>query len=322
MDRTLSQQEIDALLTAANRSASAGKQHNSVEPWRVERSRQVGAEQTGVVNGVHETLAKGIAQSFGAYLRISFETAFLSVQQITFHEFVQQLASGTYLLSIQFHGAPAAIEIDQPLVFPLIDVLLGGTGQGPAVTRDITEIEEHIMEGIGKIVCHEIATAWSVDTSECDLIGALNPVQAQSLMAAHDRVFVAEIDSKMGEAAGKIRAAVPAATFNALLRKLSSQSGHNKPFKSLPSQPQLQEKLMECTYPVTLGLTSIHVPLDRLLKLRADEVCNLGVTVDRPASLIIAGKNAFEAIPVRQGRKRAAQVGLERLHSEQKRTGQ
>jgi len=322
MNRELSQQEIDTLVTAANRSEPAGKEHNSVEPWRIEKSGQVAAEQTSVVNGVHEALAKGIGQSLGVYLRIGFETAFVSIEQVTFRECLERIAPGTYLMSLQFHGAPAAIEIDQPLVFPLIDVLLGGTGQGPEVTRDVTEIEEHIMEGVGKIICHEIATAWGVDTGECDLIAALNLVQAQSLMSVNDRVAIAEFDSKMGEAAGKVRIVIPATTLNTLLRKLSSQSAQARPLKALPSQSQVREKLMECTYPVTLGLTAIHVPLDRILELCPDQVCNLGIPIDKPASLIIAGKNAFEAIPVRQGRKRAAQVGQERLHSEQKRTGQ
>jgi flagellar motor switch protein FliM len=134
--------------------------------------------------------------------------------------------------------------------------------------------------------------------------------------------MIAEFDSKMGEAAGKVRIIIPAATFNVLLRKLSSESGHTKPFKSLPSHSHVREKLMDCSYPVTLGLTAIQVPLDRILDLQPEQICNLGIPVDQPASLLIAGRNTFEAIPVRQGKKRAAQVGQRKIHSEEKRTGQ
>lgn len=323
MDGKLNLQEIEALLKLANAASDASTGHNrSVEPCRFERSGQFGAEQADVVNSVQEAFAKGLTQSLGAYLRVSFETALVSVEQMTFREAVEHVAPGSHLFLLQFHGTAAAIQIDQCLVFPLIDILLGGTGQGPTVKRDVTEIEDHVMEGVGKVICHEIAAAWGMDINDCDLIGAQGLAQIQRLLPANDRVVVSKFASKMADATGDLRVLVPAITFNALLRKLSNDTGHGRPLKPSPSGCKLGEKMLECLFPVSLGMSAIRLPIDKVLELGPDQICDLGIPLSQSASLIIAGREIFDAIPVRQGRKRAAQVGQPRIYTEQERKAQ
>jgi flagellar motor switch protein FliM len=323
MDNRLNQQEIEALLKLAHAAGEpAAKQNRTVEPCRVERSGQFGAEQETVVKGVQEAFAKGLAQSLGAYLRVSFETSIGSVEQMTYRESVEHIVSGSYLLSLQFHGAPAVIQIDQGLVFPLIDILLGGTGLGPIVKREVTEIEDHVMEGVGKIICHEIATAWGLDSGDCDLIGAQNLAHLQRLLPANDRVVQAKFESKVGEASGELKVLIPAITFNALLRKLSNDGSHGKSLQPSEAGWKLGGKMLECFFPVSLALSEIRLPIDKILDLKPDQICDLGVPLNQSASLIIAGRDSFDAIPVRQGRKRAAQVGQPRTDPEEEKKGQ
>jgi flagellar motor switch protein FliM len=188
------------------------------------------------------------------------------------------------------------------------------------VEREATEIENHVMEGVGKIICHEIAAAWSMNASDCDLIGAQGIPQLQRLLPANDRVVLSQFEIKMAESTGQLRILTPAISFNTLLRKLSSDVG--KAIRPTPSGSKLREKLLECCFPVALGITAIQLPIDKVLELSPDQICNLGVPVNQPATLMIAGRDSFDAIPVRQGRRRAAQIGQPRTHSTEKRTGQ
>src|ERR1035438_4125230 len=87
MDTRLNQQDIEALLRLAHAtSPGTNSQNRTVEPCRFERSGQFGTEQASVVTGVQEAFAKGLTQSLGAYLRVSFETALVSVEQMTLRE--------------------------------------------------------------------------------------------------------------------------------------------------------------------------------------------------------------------------------------------
>jgi flagellar motor switch protein FliM len=323
MDNPLNQYEIEALLRLAHAGeAAAPEKQRTVEPYRFERSGQFGAEQAGVVSGVQEALAKGITQSLGAYLRTSFETTLASVEQMTFREAVEHVPPETYLLSLQFQSGAGIIQIDQSLVFPLIDILLGGTGQGPMVNREVTEIEDHVMEGVGKIVCHEIAAAWGVDAGNCDLVGAQRLPQIQRLLPANDRVVVSKFESKMGETSGQLQVLIPAITFNALLRKLSSDVGGGNAAAPSPSGAKLAQKMMDCLFPVSLALSAIQLPVEKVLELRPEQVCDLGVPLNRSASFIVAGRETFDGIPVRQGQKRAAQIGQQKKQSAQEKRGQ
>ncbi len=323
MDNRLNQQEIEALLKLAQATVEpAAKQNRTVEACRFDRSGQFGGEQEAVVKGVQEAFAKGVTQSLGAYLRVSFETTMVSVEQKTFRESVEQIVPGSYLLSLEFHGAPAVIQIEQSLVFPLIDILLGGTGLGPVVTREVTEIEDHVMEGVGKIICQEIATAWGLNSDDCDLIGAQNLTHLQRLLPANDRVVASNFESKVAEASGVLKLLIPAITFNAILRKLSNDGSNGKSLQPSASGCKLGEKMLECSFPVSLALSEIQLPIDKILELRPDQVCDLGVPLNQSASLIIAGRDSFDAIPVRQGRKRAAQVGQPRTDTDEEKKGQ
>jgi flagellar motor switch protein FliM len=320
MQRELSQLDILSLLKAANQAGAENSADNrAVAPWQAEKAGQFRADQGSIVSDIQDSLAKGLTQSLGAYLRVSFETTSVAVTQMTFREAVEH-ATGSYLLALKFQETPAVIQIEQALVFPLIDILLGGNGQGPTATRDVTEIEDHVMEGIGKIICHEIVAAWGANPSECELIGAQHLTQAQRLLSANDRVVVLQFETKMAEVAGHLRLLVPGATFNALLRKLSSDAGQGKSPKSGGLGSRLGEKMLECSFRVSLGVTAIKLPVDKIMGLVPGQICDLGIPVNQPAALIIAGRDTFDANPVRQGRKRAAQLGQQRLQSAQERT--
>jgi flagellar motor switch protein FliM len=239
---------------------------------------------------------------------------------MTFREAAENAANGEYLLVLKFQDTPAVIEIEQTLVFPLIDILLGGNGQGPTASREVTEIEDHVMEGVGKIICHEIAAAWGADPNDCELIGAQHLTQVQRLLSANDRVVVLQFESKVAEVAGHLRLLVPGTTFNALLRKLSSDAGQPRSPKAGGIGTKLGEKMLKCSFRVSLGVTEIKLPVDKIMGLVPGQVCDLGVPVSQPAALIIAGRDTFDANPVRQGRKRAAQLGQQRLQPAQERT--
>jgi hypothetical protein len=68
-------------------------------------------------------------------------------------------------------------------------------------------------------------------------------------------------------------------------------------------------KMLECPFPIELGITAIKLPVNTIAGLVPQQVCDLGIPVLKSASLILAGREIFAANPVRQGRLRAAQIG-------------
>jgi len=134
------------------------------------------------------------------------------------------------------------------------------------------------------------------------------PAQMQRFLAPAEKTLCLGFEVKLAEARGALNLVFPLSISNTLLRKLSTDWSYGKNRATSRSSGQLADKMLDCSFPMTLGITSIKLPIKTLLELTPGTVCNLGVPVRLPASIILAGREAFEAEPVRHGRYRAAQV--------------
>ena len=68
------------------------------------------------------------------------------------------------------------------------------------------------------------------------------------------------------------------------------------------------DKLLESNFTVDLALLGGKVEANHLLNLNVGRVLTLGISVRTPVVLKIGGRDAFEAVPVRSGHHRAAQL--------------
>src|SRR5690349_3929908 len=149
----------------ATRSGSevvAPVQLQSVTAWDGRLPSRMGQEQMQVLNRVHQIFAHNLTHSLGAYLRIHFVAELVLGEHLTYFEFLRSIPQVTYLASCKLMptGDSALAQLDLSVAYPLIDVLLGGEGNGEAPSRAMTQIEEQILESVMHIVCRELQTAW------------------------------------------------------------------------------------------------------------------------------------------------------------------
>src|SRR5271165_1865877 len=146
MEKALKPEETDATAPALH-DASAGA---AVQPWDIRQAGQIGRDQMRSISQLHESFARKLTHAIGAYLRIVFECALASAEHLTYREFLQRIPEKTYLASCNLPsvGAVSVLQLDLAIVFPVIDVLLGGEGKGGDLGREMTEIEEQVLEGI------------------------------------------------------------------------------------------------------------------------------------------------------------------------------
>jgi flagellar basal-body rod protein FlgC len=107
-------------------------------------------------------------QGYVAYLRIVFDVSLVSAEHLVYREFLQRIPERIYLASCNLApvDATAVLQLDLAIAFPIIDVMLGGEGTNSEITRDLTEIEEQVLEGIVRIMCRELQTAWQAISLE------------------------------------------------------------------------------------------------------------------------------------------------------------
>lgn len=313
MQKVLNQEEIDAMVRAARSGGRAEISTPSaphVEPWDVRRAGQIGREQLRAITSLHEGFARNLTHSLGAYLRVVFAAALVSAEHLTYREFIQRIPETTYLASCRLNpmGVNAALQLDLKVAFPIIDLLLGGEGKGMAATREITEIEEQILDSVARIVCRELGIAWQALALEVGFEERLAANAAQHLMSFEEKTLSLSFEVTMPEVRGGLNIAVPAVVSNALLRKIAADWSHRRPRGVTDSRQRLMRRLLNCPFQVELGARDMRVAVGALANLVPGTLLSFPRSAAEPASLLIAGREMFRAIPARCGNTRAARV--------------
>lgn len=311
MEKVPNQQKTDDMARAGRAdSATADSTGPVVQPWDIRQAGQIGAEQLRSINQLHELFARNLSTAIGGYLRIAFECSLASTEHLTYCEFLQRFPETTYVASIGLApvDAVAVIQFDLAIAFPMIDIMLGGEGKKSEIARNITEIEEQVLEGIIRIMCRELQVSWQAISLEFTFDDRQKMPQAQRLMPPNEKNLCLSFEIKMPDTCGILNLAVPAVVSNALLRKLSSDFSYQRRHSPVEARHQIQKKLLDCFFPVELCMTGLQVPLQSLTEFIPGNVLAFSRNAAAPAFLLIGDVPLGSATPMRVNGQRAAQV--------------
>ena len=311
MEKVLNQDEIDAMFRAAlGRGGGSGQGTTTYKPCDFRQAGQIKRDQVRAISNLHEGFARNLTNALGAYLRVVFEVNLVSVEQLAFREFVQRIPDLSYLATFQMKpmDASAALNLGPALVFPIIDLLLGGVGRMNDQERDITEIEEGIMEGVVRILCTELQTAWSSLNSVFEFEERLRPSQLQRMMPPGDKTLCLSFEIHMPESRGVMNVAFPAVASNALLRRLDSDGGYSRHRGPSTAHERMMEHALEFPFELALIMPAQRLPIRALAELETESVLGFGHRATLPIETIVAGCPLYRAFPIRAGNLRAMKI--------------
>lgn len=320
MNEVLSQDEIDQLLQAISTGESEADEFKPVTDTRrikiydFRRPDKFSKEQIRTVSNMHETFARLTTTSLSAQLRSLVHVHVASVDQLTYEEFIRSIPTPTTLAVINMDPLKgnAVLEIDPAITFSMIDRLFGGTGQGAKVSRDLTDIEQSVMEGIIVRILANMREAWTQVIDLRPRLGQIetNPQFAQ-IVPPSEMVVLVTLETKVGEEEGMMNFCIPYLTIEPIISKLSSQFWFSSVRRSSTTQylGTLKEKLSDVDMDVVAEIGTINMPIRDVLALRVGDVVRLStVRVGDPLSLSVGNKKKFYCQPGVVGKKMAVQI--------------
>ena len=320
MNEVLSQDEIDQLLQAISSGESEDTDFKPVNDTRkikiydFKRPDKFSKEQIRTVSIMHETFARLTTTSLSAQLRSLVHVHVASVDQLTYEEFIRSIPTPTTLAVINMDPLKgnAVLEIDPAITFSMIDRLFGGTGQGAKVSRDLTDIEQSVMEGIIVRILANMREAWTQVIDLRPRLGQIetNPQFAQ-IVPPSEMVVLVTLETKVGEEEGMMNFCIPYLTIEPIISKLSSQFWFSSVRRSSTTQylGTLKEKLTDVDMDVVAEIGTINMPIRDVLALRVGDVVRLStVRVGDPLSLSVGNKKKFYCQPGVVGKKMAVQI--------------
>ncbi len=312
-DRVLSQEEIDNVFRNMRDKDEAVEAGKRAQPYDFRRPDRIAKDQLRSIHLLHETFARSLASSLSAYLRAYVVVNLVSVEQLSYMEFSQCLPSPSCLVSLAMkpYEGNAVLEINPALVFPILEMLLGGNAKSPLkINREITEIEQTILDGLYRIILLDLKNAWQAVTHMEFTIAAheTEPALLQ-ILAPNEAVVAVSMEVRVGDNAGMMNMGIPSIVVKMLRHKFDQQWSVRRSESTDKEQSRILRLIKPGGLHADSRLIGPTLTVESLLDLAEGDVLTFDYPVERPVDMLINGKLKYHGQIVSTGRKRAFQIG-------------
>ncbi|MFN3326572.1 MAG: flagellar motor switch protein FliM [Bryobacteraceae bacterium] len=310
-DRVLSQKEIDSVFKNL-RDTPDDDLASRAQPYDFRRPDRIAKDQLRAIHLLHDNFARNLASSLSAYLRAYVMVNLVSVEQLTFMEFSQCLPSPTCIVSLSMkpYEGNALLELNPSLVFPILEMLLGGTGRaGGRIDREITEIEQTILDGLFRIILHDLKEAWQiVNTIQFTAESYETEPQLLQMMAPNEAVLAVAIEVRIGETAGMLNIGVPSIIIKMLRQRFDQQWSVRKTESTENEHARMLRLIKPAQMQIDARLEGPTLLVEDLLRLDTGDILKFDYPAHKPLDLLINGTLKYHGQIVSTGRRRAFEI--------------
>jgi flagellar motor switch protein FliM len=282
-------------------------------PYDFKHPNRVSKDQLRKLESIHDNFAGGLSSALSTIQRSVVDTDLVSVDQITYTEFISSLKSPscTYTFKLDPLDGLCIIDFNPSLAFAIVDRLFGGRGATLETERELSGIERNVMRRIIGRVFEELEQGWTrVMEVKAEPVGFETNPQFIQIVPPGETVIVVSLQLNMPSAGGIISLCYPYVTLEGVLDKLSTQNWLDRSRSDTASHEQvhLEQFVRESDVEVQAQLGEVQMSLSDLLTLTPGMVIPLDVRVGDPAILEVAGRPKFEATVGTVGRRRAVRI--------------
>jgi flagellar motor switch protein FliM len=317
MGEILSQSEIDALLSALSAGEIELEEHSSAEKQKVKkydfkRPNKFSKEHLRTLEMIHDNFGRIVANYLTANLRTSVQIKVISIEQITFEEFIHSVPNPTILMTFYLEPftGPFMFETGPNYVFEIVDLMFGGSGKGQVKTRDFTDIEKNIIKKLNLKILENLKMAWE-DIIDVNIVFdniETNPILNQ-VIAPNEPVCLITFSTQIGNNQCYINMCIPYISIENYVDKLVVQ------YKSTASdkldqyfKEKIKNNLMPVKVDCCVELGKAILTVEDFLNLDVGDVVKLNKKISEPLNMFIEDKLHFKVYPGKIGKKLGVQI--------------
>ena len=316
----LSQSEIDKLLSALSdgsvsaEEVKAEEEERKVKVYDFKRPDKFSKDQIRTLFMLHESFSRLLNTYLSASLRTMVEIEVLSVEQLTYQEFVQSMGNPSVIgiLALPPLKGNIIIEVGTDLAFAYIDRVFGGEGKSGVKSRALTDIETAVMRRFIDTVTNYFKEAWSnvVEFRPNFETMETNPQFAQ-IVPPSDMVVLVTIHIKMGDVDGMMNICIPYLVLEPVMSKLTTSFwvAASADKESTPEQvEELQRKIERTRVPFKVELGTVDITVHEFLTLGFGDVLQLDTQTQDELVCYVGSNAKFRARPGTAGKRMAVQI--------------
>ena len=320
MAKILSQDEIDALLTTVSSSeptpesqSSESDRLRSVVVYDFKHPNRVSKDQIRTLENMHDNFAGHFGSALSSMLRSIVDVDLVSVDQITYSEFILSLVSPscTYTFAAPPMDGLCLVDFNPTLTFSIIDRMFGGHGKILETERDMTGIERSVMTRVAGRLYADLQRSWEhlVKIGIEQRSFETNPHFIQ-IVPPGESVVVISFQVKLFQSTGLLTICYPYMSLEPIITKLSGQNWMDATKKKNLEEDRLTTltnlKGIETEVAAVMCRTTIKVK--DFMALSCGDTIRSDMKINLPIEVLVNERKKFTARPGVSGKKRAFQV--------------
>jgi flagellar motor switch protein FliM len=249
-----------------------------VAAYDFKRPERVGKDQMRAMHSLHEALARNFGASMSSMLRTMIEVKLLSVDQLTYSEFVFSLDNPSCfnVLNPEPLAGNWILDISPSLSYAIIDRMLGGDpNPSELIRRPLTEIENRLIGRVVQIFLDQLKNAWeniveldpSVESVES------NP-QLVQIVPPNEVVILVGFEVLLGKNRGLLNLCIPFNTIENYNSKLSRNGwvGYGKGTPTVETRHKISSSVDSAPVSVVVTLARSKIRTGDLLDLAVGDI--------------------------------------------------
>ncbi len=320
MAKILTQEEIDALLSTVAASDAQVAEENlddgrlrSITTYDFRHPNRVSKDQIRTLENMHDNFAGQYRSTLSAMLRTIVDVDLVSVDQITYSEFIVSLVtpSCTYTFSSVPLEGLCLVDFNPTLTFSLIDRVFGGSGKLLETERELTGIERSVMNKLAMKLYRDLERAWeNIVKLEIEQKSFETNPQFIQIVPPGETVAVVSFQVKVFQSTGLLTLCYPYVSLEPVMSKLSAQNWIDATKKkNLQVDREINlRNVSEVDAELSAVLLHTSLRMRDFLSLKPGDVIPSEKRITGAIGLYVNRRPKFAAKPGLSGRKRAVQV--------------
>jgi flagellar motor switch protein FliM len=292
----LSQNEIDELLSVL----SSGKDIAvETEPEDNEREVRVydfrtadkfSKEQIRTLHFIYDNYANRLSTFLSGMLRAVCETEVLSIEEQTFSELSNSMATPVVasIINMPPLQGSSLFLISSAVAYEIISRLLGGTGEKQALDKSFTEIELSIMERVIQNMLDIMNEAWEkINKVSARLDRIETSAQYVQIVSANEPIAIITMKVSIGETVDIINICLPHVAVQPIAKQLVMQSWYNQNsvMSRLSDQGSPGQSLASVYLTLNAVFNETQATLEDILNTDVGDVIQVNHNINMPVTV-------------------------------------
>jgi flagellar motor switch protein FliM len=293
--------EADSGRDEANKPSKPLPPRQRVVTYDFKRPERVGKDQMRALQSLHEGFARNFGATLSALLRTLAESKLISVDQLTYSEFVYSLEIPTcfnLLRPLPLDGN-WILDISPSILYPMIDRMLGGKSSTESLLkRPLSDIELRLTSRVTNAFLRNLKDAWS-NAVELDLQVERvesNP-QLVQIVPPNEVVILVSLEIVVANNRGTVNLCIPFNTIERIGSKLTSNNwiSYASSRSNAATANQIEALIDQSQVEVVVDLVNTDIRAVDLINLQVGDIITTEKDYRSPLEVSVAGIGKFEA---------------------------